>query len=117
MEHSTIYKILVSHEARTTTQYIQGIGTFLREAYGDQLEELQAKLAVSLTDSQHKLVFLMTLNREPVLQNYLCAEEPLISPKHRVFFNTLGHLTETFLDHLLSKEEYIEQSTKMWLIS
>ena len=110
MEGSDVFKILVSRDEAVLARYVESIGAFLREIYGESLASLYPKL-------RGALAFLMVLNREAGLREHVLRAEAAHAEKHRAFFKALRGLTEELLDQRISPELYVEKCAQIWVIS
>ena len=118
MELSTLYNILVRRDQETLNRYIESILVFLKATYGDVLFSLYACIRTTQDPDSRLLSFLFTLNHEPPLQTFLLEESPPdLRAKTKCFFSTLHVLTEKFLDHGMSRTEYLNAAKQAWLLA
>ena len=119
MEECALYEILVKGEKDALQNYVDSIVLYLQSTYGDVLFSLFSIVRTRKDKVDDLLLtFLFTLNHEQPLKEFLLENTPEgLRDKTRRFFSTLHNLTETFLDHDLSRVEYLNECRHAWILA
>ena len=119
METCTLYKVLVKGEEKALHHYVDSIVSYLQSTYGDVLFSLFSIVRARKDKVDDLLLtFLFTVNHEQPLKDFLLQETPSgLRDKTLRFFSTLHSLTESFLDHNLSRIEYLNESRHAWILA
>ena len=98
-------------------EQINGIVHLIKSLYSDRLETFTTHIETCTDPTFQTFLYLVVLNNEMSLQQYLLRADAPHEEKLRSFFNYLHIHTEKMLDQKLTIGEYITSCKEAWFLA